>query len=1151
MHSSRLRVSNLSRAAILIALCLGLAATPPAKPARAGFACIWTGAVDSTWSDPGNWDYCLGFYPGENAGDTATIPNVATDPVLDVDASINALTIQSGATLSLGSSRTLTTHIFHLVGKLTGAGDLSVTEKMEWDAGAGVEDGIMSGTGTTTIAATAELVYLPKAIAMKLDGRTLDNYGAAWYRGMGDISAKNGAVVNNYGGFHVGNWDGDWGFHFIAGPGGATFNNHGTFTKSGDPAIPARIEAPFNNSGTVNIQFGMLALDCGGTHSGDFTGGDGTRLRFGFSGCGGNDTYDFTASSSIDTPMVEFSACTANISGEYAPMGSETSTDIINATVNFQPGADVYYLGDELDVGGTLNLGSGDAVLAGSVEHAGTITGDRNLNCATSYTWYGGTRSGAGATHVNGSLTLGSGATKTLNGHTFVSNGDAVWSGTGNIAGSNGAVFWNNGTFLAENNSQFTGCGSATFNNTGILTKTISVIASTTTFDVAFNNTGSVEVEDGALRFTCGSLTVPTGTLTLGGDGLEASGGLNLQGSTLNGSGILTGDVFNGGSVAPGASPGAIQIQGTYTQAPTGTLNIEIGGLSAGSGFDQLQASGSATLAGTLNVDLINGYKPTAADTFQIMAYGSGSGAFDSVNLPSPYWTISYNAGGVTLEADYPRTCWARLNDDPTDYTSVQEAVDASTQASDVVKVAGTCTGVSMRAGVTQTVYLSKTLTLQGGYTTTNWTTPDPVAHPTTLDAGGKGRVLFITGDIEPLIGGVIIANGDAYGLGGGGEDRNLHAGGGVYVVTATATISACQVHHNVAELGGGVYLLASNATVAGSEIYSNTAAVEGGGLACLDGGPAISGNQILHNTTGKSGSGLAFNGCYGATISQNTIAGNTAGRDSGGNGGGLSVEESDSVTISRNTIISNTAHYDAGSDEGGEGGGLRTLDASVALDHNLFSANQSSEAAVWFIETDATLNGDRVIGNLGLDYGSGVILEVADATFTNVVIADNQGDAGAEGGGIYVYASHARLLHTTLARNSGLSSVIVEGEEGNPSTLAMTNTLLVSHTVGIHVTEGCTVAVNGVLWHDTATPIVQESSASVSVQNEHSGDPAFAADGYHLTASSAAIGKGVDAGVAVDIDGEPRPKAPALGADEYVADRFKVHLPVVLRSAP
>lgn len=78
-------------------------------------------------------------------------------------------------------------------------------------------------------------------------------------------------------------------------------------------------------------------------------------------------------------------------------------------------------------------------------------------------------------------------------------------------------------------------------------------------------------------------------------------------------------------------------------------------------------------------------------------------------------------------------TCQARINDSPVEYTSIQEAVDAA-KAGDTIKVAGTCTNNGV---TTNMVNITKSLTLQGGYTATNWTTPDPVANTTTIDGGG------------------------------------------------------------------------------------------------------------------------------------------------------------------------------------------------------------------------------------------------------------------------------------------------------------------------------------------------------------------------------------------------------------------------------
>jgi len=198
-------------------------------------------------------------------------------------------------------------------------------------------------------------------------------------------------------------------------------------------------------------------------------------------------------------------------------------------------------------------------------------------------------------------------------------------------------------------------------------------------------------------------------------------------------------------------------------------------------------------------------------------------------------------------------------------YSSIQTAVDAA-NPDDVIKVAqGDYTDIRQRGGITQVVYISKTVIVRGGYTTINWDTPDPSAHPTTLDAQGLGRVLVISGTITPTIEGLRLTGGDATGL--GGDPWGNDSGGGVYLHQAAGIISNCTIFSNTASVtgqgyGGGLYILQSDAALTGNTVLNNTASTAnngyGGGLYLYDSNATLTGNTVLNNiaSTANRGSG-------------------------------------------------------------------------------------------------------------------------------------------------------------------------------------------------------------------------------------------------------------------------------------------------------
>jgi hypothetical protein len=150
----------------------------------------------------------------------------------------------------------------------------------------------------------------------------------------------------------------------------------------------------------------------------------------------------------------------------------------------------------------------------------------------------------------------------------------------------------------------------------------------------AFTNAGTVTAAFNGRFMTTGAYTQLGGLTDLKGGVLSATGGVSIQGGGLAGPGIVDANVTNAGVLTPGGDSGTsiLTITGNYTQTAAGVLGIDIGGLVAGTGYDQLQINGLATLDGTLNVQLVGGFVPQPGDTFRILTFGSLSGDFAAEN---------------------------------------------------------------------------------------------------------------------------------------------------------------------------------------------------------------------------------------------------------------------------------------------------------------------------------------------------------------------------------------------------------------------------------------------------------------------------------------------------------------------------------------
>ncbi|MGB3421512.1 MAG: Ig-like domain-containing protein, partial [Dolichospermum sp.] len=236
----------------------------------------------------------------------------------------------------------------------------------------------------------------------------------------------------------------------------------------------------------------------------------------------------------------------------------------------------------------------------------GTLKADGNWTLTSLATnWFGGTFESANIITNSGYLTIG---------------GDYYDDKYLNAQLNNtGTIEFQSGYIVDYNDDSIIG----TLNNFGIFKKTTT---GTATIDVAFNNTGTVEANLGILNFS-NSYTHNNANLVLKGGTVTFSNALNINGGSIEGNGSINVGVTNSGLLNPryvsNTEFGRLTINGNYTETNRASINIQLGGSTAGTNFDQVDINGTATFDGTLNVSLLNNFTPTLGSTFDVLTYDS------------------------------------------------------------------------------------------------------------------------------------------------------------------------------------------------------------------------------------------------------------------------------------------------------------------------------------------------------------------------------------------------------------------------------------------------------------------------------------------------------------------------------------------------
>lgn len=267
-------------------------------------------------------------------------------------------------------------------------------------------------------------------------------------------------------------------------------------------------------------------------------------------------------------------------------------------------GTNIYTGGTTIDAG-TLQLGSGGATgsIVGDVVDNGVLAFNRSdlVN-------FSGTISGGGAVHQIGSGTTVLSGINGYAGGTSILGGTLQVSADANLGAATGGLTFSGGTlrttasFASARNSSLAGSGT-------ILTD----LGTTFALGGLMSGTGGL-TKSGAGILTlsgnnsyAGATNVNAGTLRINGNQSAATGLVTVaSGATLAGSGTIGGsvNVLGGGILAPGNSPGTLNIDGNLTLAGGSILNFEFGeaGVAGGALNDLVNVGGNLTLDGTINV---------------------------------------------------------------------------------------------------------------------------------------------------------------------------------------------------------------------------------------------------------------------------------------------------------------------------------------------------------------------------------------------------------------------------------------------------------------------------------------------------------------------------------------------------------------------
>ncbi|MES2776937.1 MAG: hypothetical protein V4722_22360 [Bacteroidota bacterium] len=680
----------------------------------------WTGAVSTAWNTAGNWsagvpdatdDVTIPNVTNDPlisvAGALAKSVTVQSGGILTISAA-GTLTINGSVLQGLLNEGTVQNHGSIAIGNVSAVGEYGIWNKAVFNNSSGAQIAVARTSSGQLFNSTVNGVFTNAgSISLGVNaysiGDGIVNMGALFNNNTGGqinidritrygIINESSGVMNNAGIINIGSQAGGE-IMFYGITAAATLNNNvggqininrcvqgiyafsGTFSNAGSVTIGALggVTNLFNNqgSGTFSNNTGGVFKAKGTVFAARFANAGGTLapgyspgiLSFDASENFANSTMAIevneNGTAGVDYDRVNVSG-TATLGGtlavsiNYAPTNGDQVT-ILNATAIFGTFSTV----TGLPANWVVNYTPTEVILSYGQLPANTWTGNVSTNWNIAGNWTAGIPDATDAVIIPNVTNdpLISSAGPVAKSVWVQSGGTLNIAASGSLSVNNGAYYgiWNQGVVNNNGSLQIGNTGNVGdygIFNAGSLNNTsgaqISINRAATTgielLSGTFSNAGTVII--GAI--------VPIADLMLAETGVFS----NNTNGILRGTGNLPGDNFTnaGGTLAPGYSPGKMNFTAAETFA-NNILAIEVNGTGvAGTHFDQVVVSGTATLGGTLSLAV--NYTATIGDQFVIVSAGAISGTFGTLTGLPANWHVVYYLSSVVLTYGLPQSTW-------------------------------------------------------------------------------------------------------------------------------------------------------------------------------------------------------------------------------------------------------------------------------------------------------------------------------------------------------------------------------------------------------------------------------------------------------------------------------------------------------------